>query len=128
MADVMENVDLLRVSTQINGTDEQDDFIVTKNASEIIAQIREQNEIPTDYRLRIGTESGGCSGMNYSLGFDSEVYENDRVLSVGNLNIVVDNHSLFYIQGVTLDYVDGPSGSGFVFNNPNNSHTCGCSH
>ena len=57
-----------------------------------------------------------------------EINEDDRVIEVNGTKLVIDNKSLFYIQGVTLDFVDGPSGSGFVFNNPNNSHTCGCSH
>ena len=128
MSEVLENVDFVKVPTMIAGTEEQDEFIITNNALEIIDQIKAENEIPEDFKLRIGTTSGGCSGMNYSLGFDSEVNENDVVLDAGKLSIVTDDHSLFYIQGVTLDYVDGPSGSGFVFNNPNNSHTCGCSH
>jgi iron-sulfur cluster assembly protein len=128
MSEVLENVDLIKVPTMIEGTEEQDEFIISNNALEIIEQIKKENEIPTDFNLRIGTSSGGCSGMNYSLGFDSDVNENDVVLNAGELSIVTDDHSLFYIQGVTLDYVDGPSGSGFVFNNPTNSHNCGCSH
>lgn len=128
MSEVLENVDFVKVPTMIAGTEEQDEFVISNNALEVIEQIKEENEIPSDFNLRISTTSGGCSGMNYSLGFDSEVNENDVVLNAGNLNIVTDDHSLFYIQGVTLDYVDGPAGSGFVFNNPNNSHTCGCSH
>ncbi len=128
MSEVLENVDLIKVPTMIEGTEEQDEFIISNNALEIIEQIKKENEIPADFNLRIGTSSGGCSGMNYSLGFDSDVNENDVVLNAGELSIVTDDHSLFYIQGVTLDYVDGPSGSGFVFNNPTNSHNCGCSH
>lgn len=128
MVETLEQVELLRVPTGIIGAEIQDDFLVTNKAIEVVAQIKEQNEIPADYKLRLGTRSGGCSGMNYNLGFDSEVNEDDRILNINDLEIVVDNKSLFYIQGVTLDFVDGPSGSGFVFNNPNNSHTCGCSH
>jgi iron-sulfur cluster assembly protein len=128
MSEVLENVDFVKVPTMIAGTEEQDEFIISNNALEVIEQIKAENEIPADFNLRISTSSGGCSGMNYSLGFDSEVNANDVVLGAGKLSIVTDDHSLFYIQGVTLDYVDGPSGSGFVFNNPTNSHTCGCSH
>jgi iron-sulfur cluster assembly protein len=117
---------LNRVATGIQGAEEKDDFIVSASAIEMIAQIKEANEISEDYFLRLGTRSGGCSGMNYTLGFDSEIQENDRTFEVENVNIVVDNKSLFYLMGVTLDYTDGPSGSGFVFNNPNNAHVCGC--
>lgn len=128
MVETLEQVGLLRIPTGINGAEVQDDFIMTDKAVETVGQIKEQNEIPAEYNLRIGTRSGGCSGMNYNLGFDSEINEDDRVIEVNGTKLVIDNKSLFYIQGVTLDFVDGPSGSGFVFNNPNNSHTCGCSH
>lgn len=128
MAELMEDVLVQRVPTMIMGAEAEDDFIITANALATIKSIKEQNEVPADYKLRIGTRSGGCSGMNYNLGFDSEVNADDKVLKAGEVEVIVDNNSLFYIQGVTLDYVDGPSGSGFVFNNPNNSHSCGCSH
>jgi iron-sulfur cluster assembly protein len=128
MVETLEQVGLLRIPTGIMGAEVQDDFIMTDKAVETVGQIKEQNEIPEEYNLRIGTRSGGCSGMNYNLVFDSEINEDDRVIEVNGTKLVIDNKSLFYIQGVTLDFVDGPSGSGFVFNNPNNSHTCGCSH
>lgn len=128
MSEILENLEFIQVPTNVNGSEEQDNFIISKNALEIIENIKKENEIPEDYKLRISTTSGGCcSGTGYALGFDSEVSENDVELTAGNLNMVVDNYSLFYIQGVTLDYVDGPAGSGFVFNNPNDSHSCGCS-
>lgn len=126
MLEVMEEVELLNVPTGITGAEEKDDFIISARAIEMISQIKEANEIPAEYYLRLSTRSGGCSGMNYSLGFDSEVGEGDRIMKVRDTELVVDNKSLFYIMGVTLDYTEGPSGSGFVFNNPNNAHACGC--
>jgi iron-sulfur cluster assembly protein len=127
MSEIIENLEFIKVPTMVEGGTEQDEFIISKNALEVIEHIKSENEIPTDFNLRISTTSGGCcSGTGYALGFDSEVSENDVLLTAGNLKMVVDNYSLFYIQGVTLDYVDGPAGSGFVFNNPNSSHSCGC--
>lgn len=128
MLDVMEEVEIISVQTGIVGSEEQDDFNMTVPALEMINAIKAENEIPEDYYLRLGTRSGGCSGMNYTLGFDSEVNENDKIIDVRGLQMVIDNKSLFYLMGVTLDFTEGPSGSGFVFNNPNNAHTCGCSH
>lgn len=115
-----------RVPTGIEGAEKSDDFMVTKSALKMIQEVKEQNEVPEDYFLRIGSHSGGCSGMRYDLGFDSEANENDRVLEINDLKIVVDSHSLFYVQGITLDYMEGAHGVGFTFNNPNNSHNCGC--
>jgi iron-sulfur cluster assembly protein len=51
---------------------------------------------------------------------------NDREYLIGNLRIVIDRRSLFYLMGVTLDFLETPQGKGFVFSNPNNLPTCGC--
>lgn len=128
MVETLNQVEIRRIPTGIMGAEEKDDFMMSNQALEVIKEIRVQNEVPADYKLRLGTRSGGCSGMNYTLGFDSEVNEGDKIISLEDLDIVIDNKSLFYMMGVTLEFIDGPQGSGFVFNNPNNSHSCGCSH
>ncbi len=127
MESIIEIDDFKRISTGVSGTGQADDFLITNKAFEMILQVMKQNEIPQDYYLRISTHSGGCSGMKYDLGFDDKIQENDRKFSCDQINILIDSASLFYVQGVRLDYQDGEYGSGFVFNNPNNSGNCGCS-
>jgi iron-sulfur cluster assembly protein len=127
MENLVEVEDLKRISTGIAGTNEADDFLITNQAFEKIQQIKEQNEIPEDYFLRISTHSGGCSGMRYDMGFDEKTENNDRTFLCEGLNVVIDSASLFYVQGVRLEFQDDEMGSGFVFNNPNNSGNCGCS-
>ena len=114
MAEAMTDAAMHRVATGIEGAETQDDFLISDKAIETINNVRKQNEIADDYYLRIGTRSGGCSGMSYSLGFDNEVHDFDKILKLDNLELIIDNKSLFYLMGVTLDYVDGPQGSGFV--------------
>jgi len=129
MADTAELLELKRVNLEIAGSEEKDDFIISGSALEMIAEVKGQNEVPEEYFLRIGTRSGGCSGMNYMLGFDSETNPGDRVFELSeNLKMIADQHSVFYLQGVTLEYSDNPASPGFLFNNPNNAHTCGCNH
>jgi len=116
-----------RIPTGIEGATENDDIFISTRAIEMINSIRMQNNVPEDYFLRMGVQGGGCSGFSYALGFDSDFDElNDREYFVGNLRIVIDRRSLFYLMGVTLDFVDTPQGRGFVFSNPNNLPTCGC--
>jgi iron-sulfur cluster assembly protein len=91
-----------------------------------ISTIRQENSIPDEYRLRIGVKGGGCSGLSYSLGFDGDVRENDELLEIKGVQLVIDAKSLYYLDGTELDYSDGLSGKGFVFNNPNAVRTCGC--
>jgi iron-sulfur cluster assembly accessory protein len=42
------------------------------------------------------------------------------------VKILVDEISLPYIAGTTLDYVEGLHAGGFRFDNPRASRTCGC--
>lgn len=123
----VETLAMESVATEVIGTDEQDNIFISHNAIDQVKAIKEQNGVPAEYALRLGTRSGGCSGMNYIIGFDSEVNEEtDKMINIQNLDVVIDRKSLFYLMGVTLDYVNDDSGSGFVFNNPNNEKTCGC--
>lgn len=116
-----------RISTGIEGATEDEDIFISTRALEMIDSIREQNNVPDNYFLRMGVQGGGCSGFTYALGFDTDFDElNDREFFVGNHRIVIDRRSLFYLMGVTLDYIDTPQGRGFVFSNPNNLPTCGC--
>ena len=93
-----------------------------------IVEFIEANNIPEDFSLRFAAKSGGCSGMVYKLGLDNNYYENDRKYEIEGVRIAIDAKSIFYMMGVTLDYVDDINGSGFVFNSPYNEKTCGCSH
>ncbi len=126
MTEYLSDVDLQKISTGIKGAEDKDSIFISKNAIDQVVKIKTENNVPEEYLLRLGTRSGGCSGMNYIIGFDSEVNDFDKVIPMQNFNLVVDNKSLFYLMGVTLDFVDDVHGSGFVFNNPNNIKTCGC--
>lgn len=100
---------------------------VTEKAVRQIKRVMEDNSIPEGYGLRIGVKGGGCSGLSYSLGFDSSPKEGDKVITAQNdVRLFIDGKSLFYLSGTELDFSDGLNGRGFVFNNPNAKRTCGC--
>lgn len=86
----------------------------------------QENNIPEEFGLRVGVKGGGCSGLSYSLGFDSSPKEGDKVLESDGIKLFVDGKSLFYLAGTELDFSDGLNGKGFVFSNPNAVKTCGC--
>lgn len=119
-------LDFITIDSGIEGANEDEQIKITNRAIEAINSAKTQSNVPTEYNLRVGTRSGGCSGMQFLLGFDPELNENDRKFQAGGIDLVIDNKSVFYLMGVTLDYVDGPHGSGFVFEGLNNEHTCGC--
>lgn len=99
---------------------------LTERAIEEVRKIMEQNTIPETYGLRVGVKGGGCSGLSYTLGFDADKREGDKVLEHAGIRMFIDSKSLFYLMGCEIDFTDGLNGRGFVFNNPNAQKTCGC--
>lgn len=96
-----------------------------KAVSEVKRLISEQ-KLPEDAGLRMGVRGGGCSGLSYALNFDTEQKETDRIFQIDGVKVVIDSKSFLYLAGTTLDYTDGLNGSGFTFDNPNASQSCGC--
>ena len=79
-----------------------------------------------DAGLRISVVGGGCSGFQYQMSLDTQPATDDQVIEQDGLKVFVDGRSLLYLNGTTIDYVDGLSGSGFKFENPNSKGSCGC--
>ncbi len=99
---------------------------ITEKAAAEIKNIKKENNVPDSYGLRVGVKGGGCSGLTYTLGFDTESKEGDTVIEQHDVKLYVDGKSLFYLTGTELDFTSGLNGKGFVFNNPNATKTCGC--
>lgn len=104
----------------------QAEIDITEKAVKQVIKIKEENNIPAEYFLRIGVKGGGCSGLTYQMGFDGERKDGDSIIEKAGVQMVVDGKSLFYLSGTVLDFSDGLNGKGFVFNNPNAKKTCGC--
>jgi iron-sulfur cluster assembly accessory protein len=78
-----------------------------------------------DAGLRVAVRGGGCSGFQYQLALD-EQREGDRIFEHEGIRIIVDEMSLRYVDGSTVDYTESLMGSGFQVNNPNVVAACGC--
>jgi iron-sulfur cluster assembly accessory protein len=78
-----------------------------------------------NHGLRVQVVGGGCSGMQYRLGFDETTNE-DKVLHFDGVDVFVDLKSALYLAGSTVDYVEGLMGAGFKIENPNVRSQCGC--
>ena len=113
------------MSTQETDISTQE-ITITPEAAEQIRNIRRENQIPETSGLRIGIQSGGCCGSSYSLAFDDKVEATDRVFQSEGISVYVDEENLESLSGTTLEFVDGPNGKGFRFDNPNQSKSCGC--
>ena len=98
---------------------------LTPKAIEQVKTILQQ-EKQAGAALRLGVKGGGCSGLSYMMGFDTNVREQDQTFEQDGIRIVVDMKSHLYLDGTTIDYQGGLGGTGFSFQNPNAKSSCGC--
>jgi iron-sulfur cluster assembly protein len=81
---------------------------------------------PEEGGLRLGVMGGGCSGLSYSIKFDTRPRERDRIYDFDGVRVFVDPKSFLYLHGMTLDYEETLMRQGFNFINPNSTRSCGC--
>lgn len=105
--------------------DDEPMLSLTEKAAEKVKEIQAAESIEENYGLRLRVVGGGCSGFAYDLYFD-QVAETDRTFDSHGVKLVIDQMSLQYLAGTSVDYVEGLQGAGFKFNNPNVKSTCGC--
>ena len=99
---------------------------ITNIAKEKLFSLKQDSGLPDDAFVRVGVESGGCSGLSYKLDFDKNQGPADKLIEDNGVRILVDKKSYLYLVGTTLNYSGGLNGKGFVFENPNANRTCGC--
>jgi iron-sulfur cluster assembly protein len=97
----------------------------TEDAAKELKKLRDQQEIGENFGLRVGVEGGGCSGMNYVLGFDQKK-EGDQEFMIDDIKVFMHKAHQMYLLGMQIDWQDGLNSRGFTFNNPNAASSCGC--
>jgi len=114
--DLMENTNLEQIT-------------LTESAAQAVKELLTKRELlDQDYALRVFVQGGGCSGFQYGMALDNRILSNDMVLDQHGVKMLVDEMSLTYLKGATVDYVDELMGSGFKITNPNAVASCGCGH
>src|SRR5262245_16856250 len=100
---------------------------LTERAAQEVKTILDQQGLSAESTfLRLGVRGGGCSGFSYSLDLTESKSDRDEQFESHGVKMVCDDKSYIYLKDVTLDFKDEVMGRGFVFNNPNATHTCGC--
>ncbi len=100
---------------------------VTPEAVKRIRAVLAKEGIATEEGgLRLGVKGGGCSGLSYSIGFDTHPRERDRIFTFDGVRVFIDPKSFVYLNGMTLDYEETLMRQGFNFINPNSTRSCGC--
>ncbi|MEE9324695.1 MAG: iron-sulfur cluster assembly accessory protein [Dehalococcoidia bacterium] len=88
-----------------------------------------------DASLRIMVTGMGCGGPQYMMTLEKEAKEDDTVIQSDGVTILVDQESTPFLEGATLDYVEGLEHTGFTIHNPTlaggggcGSPDCACGH
>ena len=76
--------------------------------------------------LRLGVLGGGCSGLSYLFKFEPKPRPTDKVFAFDDVQVYVDPKSIVFLDGMTLDWKDSLIQSGFAFDNPHATKSCGC--
>ena len=76
--------------------------------------------------LRVGVKNGGCAGMEYTMDLVDVIGDSDEVIETYGAKIIIAPTAQMFLFGTEIDYETGLLESGFKFNNPNVSESCGC--
>lgn len=100
-------------------------IVLTARAAAMVKEAMAQDPEAGD-ALRVGVTGGGCSGLQYMLDFAPPATDFDFAASQEGVAVCIDPFSAAHLAGTTIDYVDGLTGTGFRFENPNVVRACGC--
>jgi iron-sulfur cluster assembly protein len=76
--------------------------------------------------LRVGVTKGGCAGMSYKVEYATEIRPGDEVVEDKGVRVIIDPSAVLFLLGTEMDYKVDRLSAQFVFNNPNQTSSCGC--
>ena len=98
---------------------------MTNAAKEKVRSLLLKRQTP-DHYLRIGVQSGGCSGFMYNYEFIEDPDKKDKIFQFDDVKICIPINSYLFLNGMEIDYEENLLKSGLVFNSPKVKRSCGC--
>jgi iron-sulfur cluster assembly accessory protein len=108
-------------------TTQLEQITLSKTAAEAVRELLESRNLE-GYGLRVFISGSGCSGYQYGMSLENTPIENDTISEQHGVKLMIDDVSIQYLQGATIDYQDNEMGTGFKIDNPNelSGGSCGC--
>ena len=100
-------------------------MVITDKAISKVKEMANQQNLQ-GHGLRLMVVGGGCSGFTYDMDLENQENDGASVIEREGLKVYVDPMSHQYLDGTTIDYIESFKFSGFHFENPNATRTCGC--
>ena len=96
-------------------------------ASDAVKNILAERKLE-GYGLRVYVAGGGCCGVNFGMALDNNFRDVDTTFDLNGIKVVVDEVSIDYLRGASIDYVNDPvRGAGFAVDSPNaKGGECSC--
>jgi iron-sulfur cluster assembly accessory protein len=98
---------------------------VTDNAVRQLQSLLPAQDENSRKGLRVQVAKGGCSGLHYEMTLE-ERKDGDALVERDGMHFFIENESIPYLRGATLDFSCGLAGTVFRVVNPNASRSCVC--
>src|SRR5512139_2079163 len=100
-------------------TTESQTITLSVAASDAVKNILSERNLE-GYALRVYVAGGGCCGANFGMALDNNFRDVDTTFETNGVKVVVDEVSIDYLRGATIDFVNDPvRGAGFAVESPN---------
>src|SRR6266536_5639787 len=126
---------LEELDTKIIAEVETATLTLSTAASDAVKNILTERNLE-GYALRVYVAGGGCCGVNFGMALDNNIRDVDTTFEANGVQVVVDEVSVDYLRGATIDFVNDPVRvAGFAVDSPNaqaheHAHgeegSCGC--
>ena len=102
---------------------------LSQAASDAVKNILSERKLE-GYGLRVYVAGGGCCGVNFGMALDNNIRDIDTTFNADGVMVVVDEVSIDYLRGATIDFINDPvRGAGFAVDSPNaKGHEHGHAH
>jgi len=109
----------------LNTTDIQT-ITVSPAAAQAVKDILTERKLE-GYALRVFVSGQSCCGLQFGMGLENIFRDTDQVFETEGIKLVVDDVSVQYLQGASIDFVTDERGTGFLVDSPNaKSHGDSC--
>ena len=107
--------------------DNTDTVTMSASAVEAVRGILADRKLE-GYSLRVYVAGSSCSGVSFGMALENNIRDNDLIFRSQDIQLVVDDQSMPYLQGAKVDFVNDPvRGAGFVVDSPSNiGGGCSC--
>jgi iron-sulfur cluster assembly accessory protein len=99
---------------------------LTPAAAAVVRQLLTERNLDESYALRLYIAGRTCSGLQYGMALDNNPAETDLTFECEGIKLLVDDQSIEYLRGATVDFIDDERGKGFLVDNPNALPSCSC--